>query len=175
MNSLIITSWLSLCTAGFAILAVYQHTPGPASEVSDTPGVDGKHIDFFLHPDCQCSKASLQELESVLDRVSGLNDYQLNLYLFSAPGISQIDIGKKTAHDWNVQHDEMGQFADHAGVKTSGHVLVYGAGRLLFSGGVTASRGKPGANAYSGKLYQVLTQTVSETVNCPVFGCGLLP
>jgi hypothetical protein len=71
-----------------------------------------------------------------------------------------------------------GQEAKLFGAKTSGDVLLFGAnGKLIFAGGITASRGhegdNPGADAMLKALGESRRNKVSTTTATPVFGCSL--
>jgi hypothetical protein len=65
--------------------------------------------------------------------------------------------------------------ATRFGALTSGHVLLYGAdGSLLFSGGITASRGHAGDNPGRSAIVTLLSGQRPERGRTPTFGC-LLP
>ena len=69
--------------------------------------------------------------------------------------------------------DPGGALAKQFGVKTSGHVLLYSAdGKLLFSGGITPSRGDEGANPGRNAVVALLKGQVAQSES-PVFGCPL--
>lgn len=70
--------------------------------------------------------------------------------------------------------DEDGREADRFGIETSGHVLLYSAsGILLFSGGITASRGHQGSSPGFDALLSCLTEGKPDPTHWPVFGCPL--
>ncbi len=70
--------------------------------------------------------------------------------------------------------DPEGIVAKRFRVRTSGHVLLYGAGeRLLFSGGITDVRGHAGASAGGQAVLAALRGEVSERRTTPVYGCSL--
>ncbi len=69
--------------------------------------------------------------------------------------------------------DNGGKLARALGAETSGHALLYGADdRLLFSGGITRSRGHEGDNSGRRALSAALGGESSTATN-PVFGCPL--
>lgn len=73
-----------------------------------------------------------------------------------------------------VLTDENGVEAARFGAQTSGHTLVFDrAGRLLFSGGITASRGHVGTNAGENAVLAVVNQQAPDRQRTPVFGCSL--
>jgi glyoxylase-like metal-dependent hydrolase (beta-lactamase superfamily II) len=70
--------------------------------------------------------------------------------------------------------DPDGLEAERFGAKTSGHVLVYdSAGRLLFSGGITGSRGHEGDNDGSDSVLRLLTHGPPPRRHTLVFGCPI--
>lgn len=59
---------------------------------------------------------------------------------------------------------------------TSGQTLLYdAAGNLLFSGGITESRGHAGDNAGADDIVSLLTTGKSDSRETPVFGCPIIP
>jgi hypothetical protein len=70
--------------------------------------------------------------------------------------------------------DEDGSEARRFEIETSGHTLLFdGAGRLMFSGGITSARGHSGENAGRSALGTLLrggTPVLDKTL---VFGCAL--
>jgi hypothetical protein len=57
---------------------------------------------------------------------------------------------------------------------TSGQTALYDvAGRLLFSGGITASRGHSGDNAGRSAIVSLLNSGEAEQTETAVFGCSL--
>ncbi len=75
----------------------------------------------------------------------------------------------------HVLRDSDGAEARRFGVETSGQTLLYDAhGTLIFSGGITGSRGHAGENARSElALVALLTQGRPERRASGVFGCPL--
>ena len=73
--------------------------------------------------------------------------------------------------------DEDSREAGRFRVVTSGHTLLYdSSGRLLFSGGITASRGHSGDNLGRSTIVSLLTESASrkpDTSECCVYGCPL--
>ena len=73
-----------------------------------------------------------------------------------------------------VLTDVNGTEAECFGVKTSGHTLLFSrGGALLFSGGITSSRGHAGGNAGESAIVAALTGGQVDHPQTPVFGCSL--
>lgn len=137
----------------------------------------GFDLIFILHPGCECSAASLSELERVLKSTSAkvkvhalftvdenltLNPYESNLWI------------KAQALGLNPRIDKKGVEAALFQAQTSGTVLLYNsANKLVFSGGITASRGHEGPNAAADALLEQLNTAAqnSTLLSSVVFGC----
>jgi hypothetical protein len=75
----------------------------------------------------------------------------------------------------SVAGDEEGSEAIKFHATTSGYSLLYGQnGRLLFSGGITGSRGHSGDNAGRSAIEPLVTGGVADRKQAFVFGCPLL-
>jgi hypothetical protein len=73
-----------------------------------------------------------------------------------------------------VRIDLDGREAARFGVATSGDALLYSPdGRLLFRGGITASRGHAGDNAGEATILELLEGGSAARSTTPVYGCGL--
>ncbi|MDP9291775.1 MAG: hypothetical protein M3O82_05370 [Verrucomicrobiota bacterium] len=71
--------------------------------------------------------------------------------------------------------DEDGREARRFGAQTSGHTLLYdGSGHLLFSGGITGSRGHAGDNAGRSAIVSLVNSGSADRNSTFVFGCSLL-
>jgi hypothetical protein len=68
--------------------------------------------------------------------------------------------------------DNNGIGARRFGSSTSGQVMLYN-GQLLFSGGITASRGHSGENDGRSVIIALPTEGQAATNERPVFGCRL--
>lgn len=74
-----------------------------------------------------------------------------------------------------VVSDADGIEAHRFGAETSGHTLLFGAdGRLLFSGGITASRGHVGGNAGESAVLAAINDASLKPARTMVFGCSLI-
>ena len=182
----LIPIWLSVVAVGMGSMAVYSTAPGSTgstpSEWPKSSGLD-RHSNLptlvmIAHPRCVCTRASLQELEIILSRTGG----RLRPYiLFLHPKGEQkkwveSDLWQKANRlmGVNVRLDDNGREAAKFGAKTSGHVLLYsGAGKLMFSGGITALRGHGGANAGRSAVISLANSEAVDKPATPIFGCSI--
>jgi hypothetical protein len=73
-----------------------------------------------------------------------------------------------------VLSDVDGVEARRFGAETSGHTLLFGRdGRLLFSGGITESRGHAGDNTGEHSIESLVKDQVPARTATSVFGCAL--
>jgi hypothetical protein len=134
---------------------------------------------MFVHPRCPCSRASLAELARIVEREpEGLAAH----VLFTTPagggkGWTDSALWKIAAQipGLEMRNDVAGREAALFGADASGQTLVYDrAGRLTFSGGITAGRGHYGANPSSDKVLSLLrTESVTPVAATSVYGCPL--
>jgi len=178
--------WLTAVSCGLVALMNYDNRPGaPAQAPLIWPAdsalvrdVAGPTLVMLAHPRCDCTRASLGELAELLARAArrprtfvvfirpaGTDDAWTDTSLSSAavriPGVT-------------VVRDPLGAEARRFGVETSGQTFLYGPdGRLLFAGGATGSRGKPGDNLGRASLLSLLNGERPDRTSTPVFGCPL--
>jgi hypothetical protein len=190
--------WLCGVVASFTVFALYEATPNSAPlavqyfpSASGIPRAAGKPtLLMFVHPRCACSRASLAELQRLLTQLNDKVEATLVLQSVSGedPLAQTTDVVLKaralTGVAFRVDRD--GKEAALFGATTSGHTLLYAEdGKLLFSGGLTNSRGHEGASLGSAHLMSALSASTSEAAplarerateqrSAPVFGCGLL-
>jgi hypothetical protein len=142
-------------------------------------GSDKLTLVLFVHPHCPCSRASLHELDDLLaetqNRVSAT-------VVFTIPAGVPVDWVQGDL--WNsatsipglrVIRDQGGGEAHHFDVEGSGHVLLYApSGKLLFSGGITSSRGHERDNVGRSAIVSFILNGHARVSHTPVFGCSLL-
>jgi hypothetical protein len=179
-------AWALAAGAGFFSLETYRAIPGEDGDAPHRLPVDSRvqrdpvraTLVMLAHPRCPCTRASLAELERIITHCQGLVTAHV---LFLKPGQSpkdweKTDLWRTAAAIPNVRvlADEEGAEAIRFGVKTSGHVVLYDAsGRLLFSGGITGSRGHQGDNPGCNTVISLLTRGRADRARAAVFGCPL--
>ena len=73
-----------------------------------------------------------------------------------------------------VLSDRDGVEARRFEAETSGHTFLFAVdGRLLFNGGITASRGHQGDNAGENSIVSLINNQVVDRAQTLVFGCAL--
>jgi hypothetical protein len=179
-------TWVAALGFGARTLLKYEATPGTVGLVSSSwPAgsvlprqTDKPTLLMLAHPHCPCTRASIGELAQVMAHAVG----KVNAFvLFVKP--------PRTGADWNdtdlrrsaaaipgvtVLTDENGTEAAKFGAETSGHTLVFDrGGKLVFSGGITASRGHAGGNAGESAVLAALRGETMSQSRTPVFGCLL--
>ncbi len=179
-------AWLTLVVLGLAALARYSYTPGDSgipgarfptgSPITSTSG--RATLVLLAHPQCPCSRASIEELSKLMAHATGRLDAHV---LFLRPdgfaaGWEHTDLWDSAARIPGVRAwaDPDGVEIRRFGAVTSGQVLVYNpAGALIFSGGITAARGHAGDNLGPDTILTLLRGGKGDRNRTAVFGCSL--
>jgi hypothetical protein len=179
-------SWFALAVFGLWFLWGYETTPGIAAEAPrQWPAASQIHLapDYptlvmLAHPHCPCTRASIGELGSIMAHSQG----RLRAYvLFVRPetfsdGWEVTDLWQSASDIPGVKPilDGDGREARLFHAATSGQTVLYDpGGRLLFSGGITGSRGHFGDNAGQGAVVAIVNAQVPDRTETSVFGCPL--
>lgn len=179
-------AWVLMVGIGLGFLWRYENTPGPTAAApprwpADSrvhPATDRATLVMLAHPHCPCSRASVGELARLMAQTRG----RVTAYvLFLKPAGSSDDWEKTDL--WqsaagipgvSVVVDDDGVEARRFHAETSGQTVLYdAAGRLLFSGGITGSRGHSGDNTGRSTLVSLLNTGEAERKAAFVFGCPL--
>jgi len=176
--------WLACVVGGMIALWRYGANGVTADLVawpaqsSLAPHRDRPTLLVFAHPHCPCTGATLAELSGLLAEFAGRVDARI---LFCHPSDASVDW-------WQTDHfatalairglrvgtDEHSAEAENFGASTSGHVVMYSpGGQVLFSGGITVTRGHVGANPGRQALTAILRGEEPATRRTQVFGCPL--
>jgi hypothetical protein len=185
--AILVVTWCACAGVGLWAMLRYELTPATTATVmSEWPRETQLVRDsarptliLFLHPRCPCSRATLREL-SLLEADCG--DRFAAQIVFVRPA--------GTGESWEktdlcrlaeqipgavVSSDIGGAVASRFGATTSGQALLFSPdGRLLFHGGITASRGHEGDNAGRTALTALINTGQSTCTQTAVFGCSLL-
>ena len=188
--SAILTAMIGLAWAGGAVFAAhalfkYETHPGDVGHISSAwpsdstiqPAPDRPTLVMLAHPQCPCTRASMEELAQLMARVQG----KVRAYvLFYTPRGSRADWENTDTRrsaacipGVTVLSDVDGVEAERFGAKTSGHTFLFDPkGRLLFNGGITASRGHSGDNAGERAIVSLINDHTSSRTDTFVFGCS---
>jgi hypothetical protein len=178
--------WFSLVVIGLWFLWGYENTPAvagasPPEWPTDSriqPARDQATLVMLAHPHCPCTRASIGELAEIMAHSQG----RLTAYvLFIKPeGSSEdwerTDLWQSAARIPGVKvlMDVDGAEARLFHAASSGQTVLYDAqGRLLFSGGITGSRGHSGDNAGRSAIVSLVNAETPARTETFVFGCPL--
>jgi hypothetical protein len=182
----LVVGWLAAIAGGAELLWVYKTTPGRRAEAPSTWPVDSHlarrpghaALVFLAHPHCPCTRASLDELNTILVTAGGSTDA---FVVFVDP--AGTEPGWELTDTWTRAHELPGVTVvrDDGGLEatafhawTSGQTLLYDAdGRLQFNGGITSMRGHEGDNAGRERVLSLLTTGTADAHETAVFGCAL--
>lgn len=183
---LAIAAWGLLVGAGFAALAAYSLSPGPAgapAPLDQTPlasddGPHGWRLVMAVHPKCPCTAASLSELERLLAKAGP--DLSCTVLAYTPSGAPS---------DWRergvlgaatrlpraeIVADTDGAVAASLGIETSGGVVLYDAhGQPRFHGGVTIARGHEGDNLGVDSVLALVRGETPPRESTSVYGCRI--
>jgi hypothetical protein len=177
--------WLGAVLGGFYLLLEYKATAG---EIAGAPArwprstaatrAEGRPtLVMFAHPHCPCTRASVAELERLVARFPQISSRVFFLKPEDLPGgWEQTDLWRTASAIPGAQaiRDDEGHEAGRFVALTSGFTAVYDAnGDLLFSGGLTSSRGHEGDSFGVRRIASLLTTGTADRRDSPVFGCAL--
>ena len=179
--------WIAVAGWGMKGLTDYSFAPGEPAVAprrwpaeSSLPFAPGKFTFVAaLHPECPCSRATVAQLEHILDRTSGRLSV---VVLFDARNteLSESDSALlarvRAMPDVRIINDGDGAEMDRFQFRTSGEIRLYQPdGTLVFEGGITASRGHVGDNPGQTAVVAAIQRGASAAtpVRTPVFGCSL--
>jgi hypothetical protein len=180
-------AWLGAIGNGLRLVWVYENSPGQSGTSPTTWPTDSvikrrpdlPTLVLFIHPHCPCSRASIGELAILMAHSQGWVNANA---LFVKPAKfgeawEKTDLWNSATDipGVNVTTDDNGVEARRFRSETSGQVVLYSAeGRLLFSGGITGSRGHSGNNDGRTAILSILATGKALKTETPVFGCPLV-
>ena len=196
-------AWVVAVAFGLRALLNYESAPGKVGAVPRTwpetskiqRANDRPTLIMLAHPHCPCTRASVEELAQVMARVQSKVTAYVLFYKPRGPSsprdesVQSADRTGGSGIDWEqtnlrksaaqipgvtVLSDVDGAEARLFGAETSGHTLLFDpSGGLLFSGGITQSRGHSGGNAGESAVVSLVNNRVGERAETFVFGCSL--
>ena len=184
-------AWVAGVAWGLQKIQAYSFTPGeaevaPAVWPSATQPASTRVLTIagratlvmFIHPQCSCTRASLTELQAILDTAPGT----LSAWVVV---LKPHGMGDDWTHSetWSmashmagvtVVMDDDGHEAALFGASTSGHTVLYDkVGKLVFTGGITGARGHVGDNAGRERVLSLVQTGTADANTHEVYGCGL--
>lgn len=182
----LIAAWIAVVGGGLGVVWHHANRPGVAAEAPTSWPADSGIVRaegrptlvMLVHPQCACSRASVDELAGLLLDVGGRADA---IVLFWAPegaeeGWARNDLWASASAIPGVRTvvDAGGREAARFGAHTSGQTVLYDAGgRLRFAGGITGSRGHRGDNAGRDAVAAIVGRGEPAPASALVFGCDL--
>ncbi len=179
-------AWAVAIAFGIRFLLNYETRPG---HVGTVPGswpahstvqlaTDRLTLVMIAHPECPCTRASVAELAEVMARTQGKISAYVLFYLPTKRDASWADTELRNnaaqIPGVTVLSDLDGVEAGRFGAETSGHTFVYdAAGKLLFNGGITASRGHSGDNDGESTVVSLAHNQAATRSQTFVFGCSI--
>jgi hypothetical protein len=186
LTTVLALTWVAALGYGMQALWKYETTAGPSAPVASAwPSgstvrrqPDKPTLLMVAHPHCPCTRASIAELAQIMaDAPHGITASVLFVKPSGAgPDWDDTELRRSAAAipGVSVTTDDNGVEAALFGAKTSGHTLVFDRnGTLVFSGGITATRGHAGDNAGENAVLAALRQQTPVRERTAVFGCSL--
>lgn len=183
--ALAVVLWIATVFVIYRAIRHFETTPGhaasarrvwPASSSIARPAGRWSLV-MLVHPHCSCSRASVQELQAILDKAPA----SLRTYILvyrptdAAPGWEKTDVVEAAARlpRTEVIVDPDGHEARRFGGFTSGQTYLFDTeGTLRFSGGITSLRGHAGDNRGREDVIQIVRSQLGSASH-PVFGCAI--
>lgn len=177
--------WLGLVVLVLAILWKYSTKAGeqvalPAWPTSSQLKLAAKDFTLilFAHPQCPCSKASLDELNAII--AHGQNKITATVIFEKIPGFDESMMRSSLLRQAEripgvrVFIDKEGFEAKVFGAQTSGQVYFFdAAGTNYFQGGITPARGHGGDSIGKSTILSLVNDEKVERNTAAVFGCSL--
>jgi len=185
-STLLTLVWILMLIAGLVVTTGYDHRAGTAADAprswpqgaSIEPNHDGSTIVMVAHPKCFCTRASIAELALIMAHSNG-QAKAIVLFIRPVgfdPDWERTDIWRSATAIPGVTaiSDPDGKEASMFGAATSGQMYIYDkAGRLVFDGGITESRGHEGENANLDAALSAVHGQDSLLSTTAVYGCPL--
>ncbi len=178
--------WAATVAAMYQSIGRFETTPGRQAAALASwpaksrilPAHDRWTLVMLMHPHCGCTRASIEELERIIE-MSGASMQTYVLVYRPAEfqsGWEKTDVLDAAAKlpRTRIVIDADGQEARLFGGFTSGQTYLYDAqGKLRFSGGITSLRGHAGINRGSMDIVDIVHAKATQSAH-PVFGCAIV-
>jgi hypothetical protein len=186
VTALLSITWAAAAVLGSRALLNYENSPGKVGHIAaDWPAkssiqlaTDRMTLVMLAHPQCPCTRASVNELAQIMARAQGKVRAYVLFYTPRGSGAqwenTQTRRSAAQIPGVTVLSDVDGAEAERFGAETSGHTFLFDqSGRLLFNGGITATRGHAGDNAGQDSIVSLIDNHDARLAQTFVFGCSL--
>lgn len=171
-------AWLLTLGAVVAWLVAYETEPAPAAASSaEVQAAPRWRLDIYAHPRCPCTRASIEELARLADRLG--ERAELHFWFFrpereaDAWAHSSTWKAASAIPGATVATDPEGRLAERAGAVASGHVVLSAPNHhVVFEGGVTLTRGHIGPSP-GGESILSWALGDSGLDHAPTLGCPI--
>lgn len=174
--------WTGALALGFYVMLRHEFnalSPMPSAGTAPSALLDDRSISMTvaIHPHCPCSKASVEEISKICGLIP--TPPKMTVLAFKPGGEADAwtqtpILAKLEALGANIVVDTDGKAARELGMNVSGQVRLHSPrGDLVYSGGVTGSRGHVGDNTGKKAVLGHLRGAHSEVRSAPAFGCSL--
>jgi hypothetical protein len=178
--------WLVIIGGGMTTMWMYSFRAGEAGKTPAVwPEASRLHhsqalptLVMVVHPRCSCSRASIGELATLMTQSA--DGFRAYVIFVQPPKVAadwaQTDLWNSVSSIRGVSRVlDDGTEARLFGAATSGQTMVYDKrGHLLFSGGITASRGHLGENSGLTSIIALTSESKPTAKDrTPVYGCPL--
>ncbi len=179
--------WFLLLGFAYFSLLAYSTERGEQVKTQNTDWPAASHLEkdrdkftlvTFIHPHCPCSRSSLNELCKIMSRAHKNINCQV---VFLKP--DELGAGWEKTDLWQTANtipgakclvDKNGAEAQNFSARTSGQTFLFdNKGKLVYSGGITGSRGHEGDNPGQLAIEDLAMSKKSKNSCSPVFGCPL--
>lgn len=183
----VLATWAAVVAGTLFKLEVYEGRPGsPMAPVIAWPKGSALLPDplrptllCFLHPQCPCSRATLDELDRLLTAQQGqATAYAVFIEPAGAPsGWLHTDLVRHAGRIPGVRvvRDYLGAECRLFGARISGDIALYSPGGKaeVFCGGITPSRGHEGESTGAREINSYLSTGRVTSHSSPAYGCSL--
>ena len=182
--AVVLALWGGAIAFGIGVMVRYDSTPGATQAAPDSwptesaiPKREGvRSVVMFLHPKCPCSRATVAELEALMADVKGKADVSIVLLspLNEVWHDTAIARTVRAMPGVSVRQDVSAREATAFRARVSGETFVYAEnGSLLFHGGITGARGRPGINPGRQAVLELALRNSSPVTQTPTYGCSI--
>jgi len=186
LKAALLISWVPVVLGLTYLLEVHDSAPGTLGHTIKSwpvasaliPSFGKPTLLFFAHPQCPCTRASIEELDRLVSSVPGKAKLIVIFLKPSSVGDSwnNTDLWTHAKRIPGAQTlaDTDGQECRRFGAFTSGTTILFSpTGEELFRGGLTMSRGHEGDSLGLEAISGYLRTNRISLHSTPVFGCAL--